>query len=636
MARDARGGRRAAAAPRGGSAMSDAPRADRTRTVVGGIALMLLTVVAYGNTLRVPFLWDDIRDIRENAALDTLWPPTVAMFEGGRLPHRPLPYYTFALNRRLNRLLRLPADDVRSFHAVNLGIHLVNGALVWWVVARGLRRLDVSPGTGWAADWAVGWAVAALWLSHPLNTQAVTYVYQRIETLAAGWMLATLGCFIASLDARRPHAWLAASVACCGLGMASKETAAVAPLLVAAYAALASDRNPARRRRIVRDHLAYAGCLAATWAVAGAILLWQRGRYPEMTQGLFSWLTYTLNQPLVVLQYLRLVVWPHPLLFDPDWRRVTDWRLLLPAWVGTAAVVGWAIASCRGRPRRAFLLLAFLLALAPSSSVIPASAGRPYAEYRMYLPLVFVLVGLVAAVGRRLRGPAGIAAAAGIALVLALAARARNEAYATAPALWADTFAKQPFNRRALHNLVAFLLERGQGDVVLELYDRLGRSLDDDLASLTRKAELLRVAGRVGEADAATAAAERLASRTLRLDPGDADAWFHLGNLLRGSRPDEAAEAFRRAASLDPRQSDARANLGALIARSLPEEAERLYREALAIDPIHPDAHVNLGVLLARRGDLAGARLHLEAALRSHPTHPVARANLERLETLDP
>ncbi|NBW95461.1 MAG: tetratricopeptide repeat protein [Planctomycetia bacterium] len=612
--------------------MNEGAWTGRRSTLAGLAAILALAAVAYGNTLGVPFVWDDIREVRENVALDTLWPPSVAMFEGGRLPHRPLPYYTFALNRRLNRTLGLAADDVRSFHVLNLGIHFVNAALVWWVVARGLRRLE-RPAR--EAD-AMGWAAAALWLCHPLNTQAVTYVYQRIESLAAGFSLATLGCFIVSLDARRPRAWLAASIVCCGLGMASKETAAVTPLLVAAYAALASHRAPTSRLGILRNHLAYFGCLAASWAVIVAVMLWQRGRYPELAQSGAAWWSYALNQPLVILQYLRLVPWPHPLLFDPDWRRVTDWRLLVPAWLAIGAVVGWAVVASKSRPAATFLVLAFFIALAPSSSIIPASAGRPYAEYRMYLPLVFVVVGLVAAVGTFVTSRPGLAVATILALALAMGSRARNEAYATAPTLWADTFTKQPFNRRALHNLVTFLLQQGRDDVVLTLYDGLGRSLDDDLESLAGKSNLLRAAGRIDEAESAAAAAIRLARRTLEANPRDATAWFHLGNLLRESRPEDAADAFSRAVRLDPRQADARSNLGAMLARSSPREAERLYREALAIDPVHADAHSNLGSLLARRGDVAEARQHLEAALRQEPAHPTARRNLERLEAAQP
>ena len=602
--------------------------------IAGVVGLVSLALIAYGNTFRVPFVWDDIAEIERNPALDTLWPPTVPMFEGGCLPHRPLPYYTFALNRAFNRAVGLRPNDPRSFHAVNLAIHGAAALIVWWLVARTLRRLASADAPAAAA---IGWCVAAIWAAHPLCTQAVTYLYQRMESLAAMLMLATLACFVASLDAKRSRAWLAASVACAALAMASKETAAVMPLLVPAYAALVSADTQDRRHALLRRHIGFFFALCGTWAVVVAILLAQRGMYPELTRLGGERLSYAVNQPLVILHYLRLSIWPWPLVFDTDWRRTLDWRPIAAGLGVVVATFAWLAASWRRRPATAFLVLAFLLLLAPSSSILPASANRPCAEYRMYLPLVAVVTGCVVAAGSLARNgksrTVAFVAAATIAVFLAAATHVRNRAYATGPTLWADTLAKEPWNRRALGNLVSLLLREGRDDRILALYESLGDSLADDLDSQARLALVLARAGRADEAAAARSRALALARAAIEETPDDADVWFHLGNLLRQTDPVGAIDAFRRATRLDPRQADARANLGAMIAKTSPDEAEALYREALAIDPTHPDAHANLGVLAARRGDIATARRHLLEALEHMPTHAIARRNLEVLTT---
>lgn len=612
--------------------MTERSRLEHFGAWMGAVALAALLAVAYGNTFRVPFVWDDIAEIERNPALDTLWPPTVPMFEGGLLPHRPVPYYTFALNRAFNRAVGLRPNDPRSFHAVNLVIHGAAALMVWWLVARTLRRLALADAPTAAA---IGWCVAAIWATHPLCTQAVTYLYQRMESLAAMLMLATLACFVAALDAKRPWAWLAASVACAALAMASKETAAVMPLLVPAYAALVSADTRDRRNALLRRHFGYFVVLCGTWAVVVAILIAQRGMYPEFDRLGGERISYAVNQPLVILHYLRLSFWPWPLVFDTDWRRTLDWRPIAAGLAAVVATLVWLAASWRRRPAAAFLVLAFLLLLAPSSSILPASANRPCAEYRMYLPLVAVVTGGVAAAGslarsRQSRTIACVAAATS-AVFLAAATHARNLAYATGPTLWADTLAKEPWNRRALGNLVSLLLREGRDDRILALYESLGDSIADDLDSQARLALVLARAGRADEADEARNRALTLARAAIEETPEDDDAWFHLGNLLRQTDPAGAIDAFRRATSLDPRQADARANLGAMIAKTSPDEAERLYREALAIDPTHADAHANLGVLAARRGDLATARRHLLEALEHMPTHAVARRNLEVL-----
>lgn len=612
--------------------MSAPSQFERFRSWLGTAALAMILAIAYGNTFRVPFVWDDIAEIERNPALDTLWPPTVPMFEGGRLPHRPVPYYTFALNRAFNRAVGLRPNDPRSFHAVNLAIHGAAALVVWWLVARTLRRLGWADGP--VAD-ATGWCIATIWAAHPLCTQAVTYLYQRMESLTAMLMLATLACFVASLDARRPRAWLAASIGSAALAMASKETAAVVPLLVPAYAMLVSAPAMEERAAIVRRHVGFFACLCGTWAVVVAILVAQRGMYPELGRLGDERTSYALNQPLVILHYLRLAIWPWPLVFDTDWRRTLDWRPIAGGFAVVVAVLAWLAASWRRRPAAAFLVLAFLLLLAPSSSILPASANRPCAEYRMYLPLVPVITGSVVAAGSLARSPrsrtAACATAATIAVLLAVATHARNGAYATGPTLWADTLAKEPWNRRALGNLVSLLLREGGDGRILTLYEQLGDAIDDDLDSQARLALILARAGRPVEAAAARGRALELARAAIVKEPEDSDAWFHLGNLLRDTDPVAAIDAFRRAARLDPRQADARANLGAMIAKTSPDEAERLYREALAIDPTHPDAHANLGVLAARRGDVVTAQRHLLEALEHMPTHATARRNLEVL-----
>jgi tetratricopeptide (TPR) repeat protein len=602
----------------------------RHRSLWAGTAILaLLLLVAYGNTFRSPFVWDDIAEIERNTSLDTLWPAWVPMFEGGRLPHRPLPYYTFALNRALNRTLGLRPNDPWSFHAVNLGIHFGSALLVWWLVARSLWRLGQTD-AGRAVT--LGWCTASIWAIHPLLTQAVTYIYQRMEILAAGLMAATLCCFVASLDARRPRAWLGAAVACAGLAMASKETACVVPLIVAAYAALASHADPDRRNMIVRQHLGFFAWLCGTWLVIVGILVVQRGMYPELSRLGSERVSYALNQPLVILHYLRLVIWPWPLVFDTEWRRTFAWLPIMGGLVILAITVGGLVVAWRRSPGTAFLLLTFLLLLAPSSSILPASANRPCAEYRMYLPLAVVVFAGVIGASRAIRQPwVGLATAVTVALVLATATRVRNTAYATAPTLWADTLAKEPWNTRALGNLVSLLLRAGDDARVVSLYESLGDAVADNLEAQARLALLLTRAGRSADAVEAHRRAMALARGAVMTNPRDADAWFHLGNLLRNIDPTEAIGAFRRSTNLDPMQADARANLGAMIAKTDPAEAAAHYATALAIDPTHPDALANLGVLAARRGDVEAARRYLRAALESMPTHATARRNLDLL-----
>lgn len=625
----------------------------------GACLVMLLTFAAYSNSFGVPFLFDDQAEIERNAALDVLWPVQVPMFEGGQLPHRPVPYYSFALNRWINRGLGLPGNDVRSFHAVNLALHLANAGLIAYIACQSLRMLhrgresedeqapaEISLAGG--RDAAVlAWCIAGLWAVHPISTQAVTYIYQRMEVLAAFFMLVTLACFVKSLPRKGPRkstrlrlAWMLASVLACALAMGSKETAAVTPLMVLLYLWLVAGAGSKPLTPVLQKRWPYFASLFATWLIIVAILYRQRGMYPEMGSALSKRVTYALNQPWVILDYLRLSLWPSGLVFDGDWRQITSWPVLAAGLVLLAAVAVGVLRSWRRWPGAAFLIVGFLLLLSPTSSILPASGNRASLEYRMYLPLALVSAGCVLLLSQALkRIPAASARSGGrlalpvLGLVLGSALAwttfERNKAYASPQALWSDTLQKQPWNRRALTNLVSAWQRQGREDLILRLYDQLGPGIHDHLPSLARRASLLKRAGRLAEAAETSRRALALAQATIQAEPENAMAWFQLGNLVREQDPAAALQAYRKSVELDRFQADARANLGAMLARDQPVEAEQLYREALRIDPTHADAHANLGLLLARRGEYALAKQHLEAALKSNPNHSAAATNFK-------
>src|SRR5262249_2548115 len=124
--------------------------------------------------------------------------------------------------------------DVRGYHAANLAIHVLAAWILYDVVRRTLSR---GRRTECLSDSATGlaFAVALIWLVHPLHPNTITYIYQRLESLMALFYLATLWCFLRANDSSKSGYWYAASVACCALGMGTKEVMVTAPLVVLWY-----------------------------------------------------------------------------------------------------------------------------------------------------------------------------------------------------------------------------------------------------------------------------------------------------------------------------------------------------------------------------------------------------------------
>jgi tetratricopeptide (TPR) repeat protein len=574
--------------------------APKPRTIWLAAGLLTIAVaLAYHNTFAVPFHFDDKAAVLENPSIRQLWPLSAVLApppEASGAAGRPLINLSLALNHAIS------GEAVWSYHALNLLVHLLAGLTLFGIVRRTLltspcRSLlagDVgeSPASRLLQQnsLAVSFAVAALWLVHPLQTESVTCVIQRSELIVGLFYLLTLSGFVRSTASPQPGRWLVLSVAVCALGMAAKELMVTAPVLVLLYdrAFVAGSFGRALRERRV-----YYAALAATWFVLAWLLLrggGSRGVAAGFGLGVSPW-DYLLTQCRALAIYLQLAVWPHPLVLDYGTAVVRDPLAVLPQGLLLLALLAGTVWACWRRPAAGFAGAAFFLILAPSSSIVPL-VTQTIAEHRMYLPLAALLALLVPAAYARL-GRGALVAALLAAPVLATVTVRRNHDYRSELALWTDTVAKAPANPRARVNLSEVLILGG-----------------DPAAALGHAAE------------------------AVRLRPDYADAQMNLGiALAQTGRPAEALPHAREAVRLQPDSLRAQSNLGVVLAKlgELPEAVTHL-EKALQLSPAPAEAvilHGNLGYILRELGRLPEAEAQLEALLRLQPDHAAARRALD-------
>ena len=458
----------------------------------------LATAAAHAPAWQGVFVYDDVTEIGDNPGLRTLWPPWVPMFTGGTLPHRPLPYYTFALNVAAGGL------DTRGFHAVNLAIHLANGGLLAWLTATLLARLAGRQRR--QIDWQLATATAAVWLVHPLAGFCVDYLYQRMELLAATAVLAALACFLKACESPRPSGWLAGSIVASSLGMCCKENAVVAPAVVLLVDWLVVSRDAARPWMSlvmsVSRRPRYYAALFLTPLLAVVLVLLQQSRYAELGQPPVGPVGYLLNQPLIVIDYLRLAVWPDGLCLDRYRLPETRPWLLAAGMALVAAALVTASVSVRRLPAIALTILLFLGLLAPTSSLIPVYALM--ADQRMYLPLAVLVAAVVAAAGQGLTRLAGrwLAVGTGVAVIVCLAAVTWQRAglFQSRLAIWQDVTVKAPDNPRGWQTYGLELLAAGRPADAIAAVDRSLSLKPDEPLTLTLRAHLLVMLDRPAEA----------------------------------------------------------------------------------------------------------------------------------------
>ena len=582
------------------------------------LAAVVLTVLAYLPSLRGPFLWDDLSEIRDNPAIRTLMPPWRPMLEGGELPHRPLPYFTFALNYAVHGL------EPTGFHVVNVAIHLANGLLVWWIVRESLRRQGRLASD--RADVAAV-ATAAVWLVHPLATQAVSYLYQRIELMAALAALGTLAAAMAARGSRQPRRWLALSVACCATGMACKEWVVVVPIVVLLYdlAFMSGDWTA------VRSRSPYYAALAATWGVLWLVLRSQAGRYPEAGFTLGESLLYAANQPAVIVWYLSRLVLPTGQSLDHGAVLETD--LFGAGWPRLAAVAAFAagvmmvVFNLRHRPVTAFLVVAFLLLLAPTSSLVPVQ--DVCVEHRMYLASVIPIAAVAALIAHIVPEPMFAGGATVIVLALALITGSRNMVYRSGLAAWGDAVAKSPGSSRALSRYGTELSVAERHDEAIAACQAAVRRNPRSTAAHAALAAALLNAGRDVEAAAVSRAGLTAGGNTPPgQDPILDRLVLYLGIAADRLGDERGATLLAEAVRRRPESVAAREQLARAVRGHDPAEAIRQLEAVVSLDPGNADAFNNLGSLLLATGRPDEAILRYEACLRLIPDHAAARSNL--------
>lgn len=586
-----------------------------------GAGLGLGVLLAYANSLSGPFVFDDVPSIIDNPTLRQLWPwwkPLAPPPEALGLPvgGRPLVNLSLALNYALGGAA--PA----GYHVFNLVIHLLATLALFGVVRRTLLLPALRERSG-PTSLGLACSVAALWSLHPLQTESVTYICQRAESLMALCYFTTLYAFIRSIDAPRPFRWQVFLVTVCLLGMACKEVMVSAPIVVLLYdRTFVAGTFVAAWRLRWRIYLT----LSATWALLAWLVLGNlhRGGTAGFETGVTPW-TYALTQIPAIIHYLRLALWPRPLVFDYGISTATDPAVVIWPGVLLIALLTLTLYALVRRPYAGFVGAWFFLILAPTSSIVPV-ATQTMAEHRMYLPLASVIVLLVLGL-HRLAGRHLLLTSAALAIVLGGLTARRNTDYHSALGLWADTIAKRPDNARAHSNLGILLFEAGHPAEALEHLTTALRLRPDFPEARANAGTVYLRLGHPREALPQLAEA-------VRLKPDFAEAHSNLGLALKQvGRPDEATREFREALRLRPDYVDAHHNLAIALleANQLPESLAQ-FEITVRLKPDFAEAHSNLGVALMRAGRFDEALAHYETALHLNPTYTAARENLEALK----
>ncbi|MEZ5354076.1 MAG: glycosyltransferase family 39 protein [Bryobacteraceae bacterium] len=470
------------------------------------LLLVCAVLLTFGSALRAPFHFDDRALFADSAITSpggwiSVWRPEQS---------RPLTYFTFWINHSLG------GQNPAGYHAVNLALHALCACLLLVCLSALIPRQSAL-------------IAAFLFAVHPIQTEAVMYVFARSTLLTTAFCLAALFAWT------RQRRWIA--VILFAFALLAKEEAAAFPLVLLLLHL--AGRRETRDRAPIACMLALAAAAAGRVAILAAVI---PGSGAGAHAGI-SPLDYFFTQGYVILRYLRLLAIPAGFSVDPALTPMPDWRGVI-AWIALAGLA-WIAWRDLGRSLSSLWFLAGLVLLIPTSSIFPAADLA--ADRRMYLPLLGFapVAGLLL---ERTRYPVLLPA---LIVACALFGYARAQVWRSEAALWEDAVRSAPGRIRPRIQLARALPPR---QALEQLFEARNVAPDDPAVA----SELGRVFLEMGNPSQALAEF----GRAVAANPNDALALNNRGVALvaLGLR-DHALHDFRKALEIDPCLFDARMNL---------------------------------------------------------------------------
>ena len=568
------------------------------------LLIVFIGILAYSNSFDSPFVWDEHDFLVQNPIVKNLayfWEPSRAkdldpdyyIF----LKTRYIGYLSFAINYQLHRF------NVYGYHFFNLAIHLLNALLVYLLVFLTFDTPFLKASILKKHSNLLALFSALLFVSHPLHTEAVTYIFQRHASFVTLFYLAALVFYIQGRlfigNQAGSHfksvLYFIFSLLSTLLAMKTKENAFTLPMVILIYEFFFFIGGT--KTRVLRL-LPWLLCLVIVpYSVPSSLVKTEISRE-----------AYLFTQFSVILTYIRLLFVPIHQNLDYDYPVYQSFFVPQVAFpfLFHLAVLGLGIyLFYRSRLTipdlrlSAFGIFWFFITLSVESSIIPLQ--MIICEYRAYLPSIGWGVALMTSLWIALekldsRFPKlrrkVILSLVFVVIFFSALTFTRNAIWTDEVRMWKDVVSKSPHKARGHLNLGIALGKKGRIEEAMREFET-----------------------------------------TLKLNSGEAKAHNGLGmGYYHQGRLDDAIREYQTALAINPRDANVHINLGIVYQRKdLLDEAAREFRAALRLNPNDAGAHNNLGVILGLQGRLDEATSEFKTALEIDPDHVKARNNLSKI-----
>jgi tetratricopeptide (TPR) repeat protein len=454
--------------------------------------LALILFLAYLNSFTASWHLDDKPNILDNKGLHihNLKPeslirtfftsPESSEIIQDRL-YRPIPCMTFAINWYFGK------DRVFGYHVVNILVHIITAYTLFLTIHNVLKTPNLR-NQYQGKENLIAFLTTVLWAINPIQVQAVTYIVQRMASMAAMFYILSIYFYVKTRQSKYPPGRIFLLLGCAIsflLALGSKQNTATLPLAVILIEIICfQDLSLPARRRIL-----WGGSIASGIIIV-VLSLWlfvpdnSISFFEGYQNRPFSLYERLLTESRIVLFYLSLIFYPLPnrlsiehditlstSLFDP-------WTTI-PAILFHLVLIGIGLSQIKKRPLIALAILFFYLNHVIESTIIPLEL---IFEHRNYLPSLFLFLPVAAGFKKlldiyqkknRVFRSVLLYSSVLILLIIGGGTYIRNMAWATEKTLWEDAMYKAPNSHRPYHNLArAYYTKIGQYDKAIELYQK--------------------------------------------------------------------------------------------------------------------------------------------------------------------
>jgi len=621
----------------------------------------------YHNSLHSPFIFDDIHTIKNNPSIHlssiSVEGIKKALFSGRS---RPFSRLSFALNFYFHKY------DTFAYHVVNISIHIAASFFLFKFIlntlivaccdgAKNRLESDRTSALGKYDCVLIAFLTSSLWIVHPLHTESVTYIVQRMNSMATMFCFLSLWLFskgrmlqlaeheapkemastsfkkgllfllrIKDISFRLYYYYYGLAFVFWVAGVGSKETAAILPIVIFQYEWLFFQDLSFKwfKSKIKLIVLIIGFLLVLAYIFLGSTPIDKLKSINDFSNNEFTYIERLLTQPRVIVHYLSLIFFPHPSRLNLDYNFKLSHSLTDPLSTTLAILFlgGIFFLSSIIAKRDKILFFSifwFFCTLLIESSVIPLAI---IFEHRTYMPSagIILLVVYIAYRLNRLSKKNFIGVIMSVAILIGYWTYTRNIVWQDDFGLWQDCIKKSPYKARPYNNAGLSLINKDKPEEAI-VWLKKAISLNPNYPKALNNMGVALL-----ETEKPSQAIPFLL-KSAEIDPLFSGPRYNLGNAYaKLGKLDQAIFHYSEAIKLKTNYVKAYNNLAnAYNKTGLSYQAIEIYRKALEIDPTYAEAHSNLGTTLFNSGKFRSAIFHFRKALQINSRYDEAQDKLK-------